>query len=322
MTFALADIESLVPLDNDLDGKVSPGEFAYGKPRLAELAATALTVRFDGTPAKPDGPDLMLDDARNVQMRLSFPGHLKSRLTVEANIIARFAPAHRQLFTIHDANEVQLAERLVSARANSITIELDAPEALRVDPPPTSSCFGFLRMGIAHIWTGYDHLLFLFALLLVTGNFLSSAKIITCFTLAHTITLGLATLDVVQVPSRIVEPLIAASVVYVGVENLLRRGGPKGRWALTFAFGLVHGFGFASVLREMGVSPAHGGVAVPLLSFNLGVELGQVAVAAVVLPVLWRLRTKPVFIQRWVPACSAAVALAGAYWFVERVWRG
>jgi hydrogenase/urease accessory protein HupE len=321
LTFALADIESLIVLDNDLDGKVSPGEFAYGKTKLAELAAAALVVTFDGHSSQPGDPDVELDDTKNVRMRLVFPGRLVSRLTVEVSILGQFSPGHRQLFSILDASGAKLAERLVSSRANSITIELDRPGAAPA-ARPTNAFFGFLKMGVEHIWTGYDHLLFLFALLLVTGNFLSSAKIITCFTLAHSITLALATLNLVQIPSRLVEPLIAASIVYVGVENLLRRDGPKGRWLLTFAFGLVHGFGFASVLKEMGVSSTQGGVAMPLLSFNLGVELGQIAIAVVVLPVIWRLRTKPVFVKRWSPACSALVAMAGGYWFVQRVWLG
>jgi hypothetical protein len=159
----------------------------------------------------------------------------------------------------------------------------------------------------------------LFALLIVTKNFGSSVKIITCFTIAHSITLAVATLSLVQISSRIVEPLIAASIVYVGVENLFRGDDPKGRWLLTFAFGLIHGFGFASVLRELGVGENGSSIAVPLVSFNLGVELGQVVVAALVLPIIWRLRTKPNFVARWVPACSMLVALLGGYWFLQRV---
>jgi hypothetical protein len=129
-----------------------------------------------------------------------------------------------------------------------------------------------------------------------------------------------ATLNLVHIPSRIVEPLIAASIVYVGIENLFRRGDPKGRWLLTFAFGLVHGFGFASVLREMGVGANGGGLVVPLVSFNLGVELGQIAIAAIALPLIWSLRTRPVFVRRWVPAASSMVAVLGSFWFVQRVW--
>ena len=166
----------------------------------------------------------------------------------------------------------------------------------------------------------YDHLLFLFGLLLVAGGFYSALNIITSFTIAHSITPAVATLRVVQIPSRIVEPLIAASIVVVGVENLLRGEIPKSRRLLTFGFGLIHGFGFASALREAGIASSAGGIVLPLFSFNLGVELGQVMVAAVTLPIIWKLRENPIFIARWTPTCSAAVVLLGSFWFVERVW--
>jgi hydrogenase/urease accessory protein HupE len=153
----------------------------------------------------------------------------------------------------------------------------------------------------------------------VCRTFKSIVAIITCFTLAHSTTLALATLDVVNLPGRFTEPAIAATIVFVGLENLFRRGAePPGRWALTFAFGLIHGFGFASVLRELGVGEGGTGIAMPLFTFNAGVEIGQIAIAAVVLPVVWRLRKNEKFVTRGVPALSAAVAAAGLYWFLER----
>jgi len=177
----------------------------------------------------------------------------------------------------------------------------------------------FMMLGAEHIWTGYDHLLFLFGLPVVCTRFRSTVLIISCFTLAHSLTLALATLDIVNLPGRYTEPLIAASIVYVGVENLARRGTePRSRWALTFVFGLIHGFGFASVLRELGVGQDGRGPAMPLFSFNLGVELGQIAIAALALPIIWRLRRNETFLRRGVPALSAAVALAGLYWLLER----
>jgi len=113
--------------------------------------------------------------------------------------------------------------------------------------------------------------------------------------------------------------MIAASIFYVGIENLVRRGAePKGRWALTFAFGLIHGFGFASVLRELGVGSNGHGLAMPLFTFNLGVEIGQVTIAAIVLPIVWQLRKNPAFLRRGVPILSGLVAAAGLYWFLER----
>jgi len=116
-----------------------------------------------------------------------------------------------------------------------------------------------------------------------------------------------------------VEPAIAASIVYVGYENLSRgMTGLRGRWIVTLAFGLIHGLGFASVLREMGVANSGLAAVVPLIGFNGGVEIGQLFVAAIVLPIIFNLRRRPDFIRVGVPACSAAVALAGAYWFLER----
>jgi hydrogenase/urease accessory protein HupE len=115
----------------------------------------------------------------------------------------------------------------------------------------------------------------------------------------------------------VVEPLIAASVVYVGLENIFRQE-PSRRWLLGFGFGLVHGLGFASALREMGVGEGGGGLAVALLSFNLGVEIAQVSIALVVLPAIAKLRALPAARARWVPASSALLALAGAWWLIER----
>jgi hydrogenase/urease accessory protein HupE len=233
--------------------------------------------------------------------------------------LAMLPQGHRQLVTLQNPKGDVLAERLLSANADSITIQMDAKEGKPPEVVATSFA-DFFVMGVKHIWTGYDHLLFLFGLLIVTRNFAASVKIITCFTIAHSITLAVATLSLIQISSRIVEPLIAASIVYVGTENLFRGDDPKGRWLLTFGFGLIHGFGFASVLKELGVGANGSGITVPLVSFNLGVEVGQIAIAALVLPVIWKLRARPVFVRRWVPACSVLVALLGGYWFVQRVW--
>ena len=175
-------------------------------------------------------------------------------------------------------------------------------------------------MGVKHILNGYDHLLFLFSLLVVSRRWVSSLKVITCFTVAHSITLAAATLGLITIPSRVVEPLIAASIVYVGVENLIRGDAPKGRGLLTFVFGLVHGLGFASVLRELGVASSPAGLAMPLLSFNLGVELGQLLIALIAMPLLWQLAQRPKLARRTIVVCSILVTLAGAYWFTQRVW--
>lgn len=179
--------------------------------------------------------------------------------------------------------------------------------------------WGFLELGIEHIWTGYDHLLFLGGLLIVCERLRTLIAVVTSFTVAHSVTLGLAATNTVTIPGRVVEPLIAASILFVGVENILRPGSePKGRWAVAFVFGLVHGFGFADVLRQMGLGVDGRGIALPLFSFNLGVEIGQVSVAAIVLPVVWRLRRNPAFVSRGIPIASGLIALVGLYWLLER----
>ena len=114
--------------------------------------------------------------------------------------------------------------------------------------------------------------------------------------------------------------MIAATIAYVGIENLLCRQAVSHRAMLTFGFGLVHGFGFAGALHDMGVGSNGSAVAIPLLAFNSGVEIGQMMVAAVILPVLWCLKDKPQFNLRWAPACSVCVALASGFWFIQRVW--
>jgi hydrogenase/urease accessory protein HupE len=173
----------------------------------------------------------------------------------------------------------------------------------------------FFLLGVEHILSGYDHLLFLLALLLGGGGFVAMLKIVTAFTLAHSVTLALAVLDVVVMPDRLVEAAIALSIAVVAAENLVRRRAGPPRWVASFVFGLVHGFGFSSALRELGLPRE--GLALALLGFNLGVEAGQALVVALALPLLLGLRR-----TRWewrvVAASSAAILLVGLILLVER----
>ncbi len=180
----------------------------------------------------------------------------------------------------------------------------------------------FVASGIHHIAIGPDHILFLIGLLLPGGRLRRLLAIVTAFTLGHSITLALATLSIVTPPSHIVEPLIALSIVFVGADNLFVGSRERDiRAWVALAFGLVHGFGFASVLRDTGLPSAALGVS--LFAFNLGVEIGQaviVLIAALGLGLLRRHR--PAWSGLVATAGSALVMLAGAYWFVERVLQG
>ncbi|MDJ0705297.1 MAG: HupE/UreJ family protein [Leptolyngbyaceae cyanobacterium MO_188.B28] len=180
--------------------------------------------------------------------------------------------------------------------------------------PRRQQVLSFLKLGAGHIFTGYDHILFLITLLLPGGKLISLLKIVTAFTVAHSLTLSLAALSIVTLPSVLVESLIALSIVYIAVENLWRKQFQH-RWRITFAFGLIHGLGFANILRDLAGSQSNWSLS--LVSFNLGVELGQIAIVLMVflwLQVLQR-RLWGVFLRRGV---SLAMILMGAVWFVER----
>jgi len=177
----------------------------------------------------------------------------------------------------------------------------------------------FLPAGIHHILVGPDHLLFLVGLLLLGGSLRQLAWVVSAFTVAHSLTLSVAALGLVTPPARIVEPAIALSIVYVGVDNLLVKGGRDLRAWMALGFGLLHGFGFASVLREMDLPRRALGWS--LFSFNLGVEIGQLVVVLAVASALAALRARSERAgRRLAVAGSLVVALAGSLWFVQRVF--
>ena len=314
LTFAVGDMDSMFLLDTDGDSKVSQAEFSYAKSKLAELGREAVELTLDGQKLTGSEPALRMDDLNNVEFITRYAAQSGTNLIYRCVALPKLPSGHRQLATVKDAEGKVVGERLLKAEDDTLRIP---PEESAV--PRKQTFIGFLLLGIEHILTGYDHLLFLFALLLVTRQFMSAVKIITCFTIAHSITLAVATFNLLTIPSRIVEPLIAATIIYVAIENIVLRREPKARWALTFFFGLIHGFGFAGILRELGIGRDGSGIAVPLVSFNLGVEIGQIAVAAILLPLIWKFSKNPTFVTRWVPAFSVVIALAGGFWLVQRV---
>lgn len=198
----------------------------------------------------------------------------------------------------------------LSARQREATLLLVATTS-----EPTQGAGSFFLLGVEHIATGYDHLLFVLALVLCGGNLVALLKIITAFTIAHSLTLGAAALDWLTLPSTLVEAVIALSIAYVAFENLMPRYALSRRWLISFLFGLVHGFGFSSVLKEIGLPK--GGELLALLNFNLGVEAGQIVAVLLVLPLLAWLKT-----TRWeqpaVRTVSFAVLLVGLGLFVDR----
>ena len=296
MTCALADLEAAAS--------------ARGAATLESLAGSAVEALLDGSPVAPRLVEVTTRGAEALIL-VRFGTVDGSRLSIRSALLADFPWGHRQRARLRDGDRGWLADRLLDARTDTLEVTLGGPTEA------ASSFPAFLLLGVEHILLGFDHLAFLLCLLLAGGSFATALRVITAFSVAHSITLALAALDLVRVPPAVVEPLIAASIVYVGVENLLRRRLAR-RWPLAFGFGLIHGLGFASALRETGLGAEGWGMVSPLLAFNLGVEAGQVAIAAVVFPVILALQRRPAFTARWVPAVSFLVASLGAYWLVER----
>ena len=300
VSFAASDLEQIERIDSS---------------GLAVVAEKLLNVKGDGRKLALHEFSVKNVDGNSMHFMLEFSNEHEAELQISAPVLADLPRGHKQFFSLRDRENNVLAERMLSAGTNELTIDLR-----RIYPSTGTgeSMFHFLKLGIEHILTGYDHLAFLLALLLAGSSLRSNARIITSFTIAHSLTLAMATFGVVRIPSSVVEPLIAASIVFVGVENLVRRR-LMARWLLTFGFGLIHGLGFASVLQGLGIGAGGFQAAVtPLFSFNLGVEFGQFAVAALVLPLVWKLQRRPSFVLRHVPALSLLIAISGVYWLVVR----
>ena len=314
LSFTPADIEALRVIDTDHNQQISPAEFRASEAALEQLARTAIAIVVDGRAANCEVATVQFDrDSGAIRFELKFLGVSGEHLAMETRLLKSLARGHRQYLVLRDESGHILAEQMLSGSEAKFEFDLQRDREGQVQ-----AFTKFLFLGIEHILTGYDHLAFLFALLLAGSTLREILRIITSFTLAHSISLALATFNILTISPAIVEPLIAVSIVYVGCENLFRRS-LNYRWLLTFGFGLIHGLGFASVLRELNIGKAGGAAIIPLLSFNLGVELGQVAIAAVVLPVIWRLKPRSWFVPRLVPLCSTCVALLGLFWLVVRV---
>lgn len=292
---------------------------AATNPKLLALARHVLSLEANGRPCPLRSVAVAADKNKNIEFTCTYtrpPG--STEITVRSELLPSMPFGHRQAFSAIDMTGREIARSLLSNQTNTARV-IPGETAPAVSHP----FFDFLFLGIRHILTGYDHLLFLFGLLIVCRNWREAALLVTCFTLAHSLTLALSTFGLIELRSRWVESAIAASILYVGVENLLRGASHfRGRWLLTFTFGLVHGLGFASVLREMGIANSGVAAIVPLVAFNSGVEIGQLSVAALLLPLILHFRRNPRFLRMGVPACSALVALAGGCWLVQRAFFG
>jgi hydrogenase/urease accessory protein HupE len=272
----------------------------------------AIALEVDGARLAGAVTGETVDADTGTTLHVVFEATPGTRLAVRSGLPARLTPGHRELLTVRRGGGQVIVSRMLDRTSGETTIDLAATAAGGL------AGADFVALGVRHILGGPDHLLFLAALLLGPGRLRGAVRTVTAFTVAHSVTLSLAVLGLVPAPAAIVEPLIALSIVWVGLENLRRRQAGASRAALTFAFGLVHGLGFATALQELGIG-AGGDAAVPLLAFNAGVEAGQVGVVLLLWGVMRAFDTRPRLRLRVEAGSSLAVAVAGACWFVARV---
>jgi len=331
---ALRDLDFALGLDSNRDGAITWGELREARPRIADYAFTHLTLEAVAQGKRnrcpPQLTQLLVDehvDGHYAVLRFRADcGVRPAELAVRYQLLFEVDPTHRGLLQLVAADREQAD--VLSREAAEVTLSVSAPGRWQQ--------FGaFLVEGIWHILEGYDHIMFLLTLLFpavvrygaggwegrgsLPDATVDVLQVVTAFTLAHSLTLSLAVFGWVHLPARWVECAIALTVL-LGALNNLRPVIVRRRWAVAFAFGLVHGFGFASVLADLGLHGAN--LALSLVGFNTGVEVGQMLVVLAVLPLAFLSRHTRLYRRAFMPAGSAAIALLAGYWLLARLTGG
>lgn len=328
---ALRDLDFALTLDADGNGEITWGEVRARHADIAAYATQRLQVTADDKPCPLEVGAQQIDEHTDgmysvLPLTLQCEVASPTRLAVNYTLFADLDPQHRGLLNLTARGASRSA--VLGPQQATQSFELGEVDRWR-------QFVDYVREGVWHIWIGLDHILFLLSLLLPSvlvwqaaakkwqaadrfgKAFVDVVKVVTAFTLAHSITLSLAALGIVELPSRWVESVIAASIIVAALNNLWPR--VIGRlWMIAFGFGLVHGFGFASVLADLGLP--RDALVLALVGFNVGVELGQLAIVIVFLPLAFALRRTP-FYRRWVVVGgSAVIALLACIWLVERAY--
>lgn len=325
---ALRDLDYAIGLDANLDGNVEWGEVKAKHPEIVAYAFSRLKLVADGKPCPTRVTDHKIDNHSDGTYAVVFFAaecpETPLSLDIDYTLFFDLDKEHKGLLNLQSDGKARSAIFGDSERKQTFQL---------AKPSKWKQFVDYLIEGIWHIWIGLDHILFLLSLLLPAvlvwsadkwlaaskfgGAFIEVLKVVTAFTIAHSITLSLAALGIVQLPTWIAESAIAASVVVAALNNVYPIFHGR-RWVVAFLFGLIHGFGFANVLSELGLPDST--LLIALVGFNLGVEVGQVAIVAVFLPLAFALRETWVYQRLVLVAGSLLIAFVAAAWLVERVF--
>jgi hypothetical protein len=324
---SLRDLEFAVGLDADGDGQITWKEVKNKQVEIVSYAFARLQI-FSGEKLCPiQHQSLLIDhhsDGAYAVLTFKSDCVVQQDLDVKYSLFFDFDTQHKGLVRVQNGSAI--TSGIFAAQENRISFNL-------VHQSFFKQFFNYVEEGIWHIWSGFDHVLFLLSLLLpavffIEGNrykpvasfkptFVHTLSIVTCFTIAHSITLSLAALQIVVLPSRLVESTIAFSVIFAAFNNLWPI--VKSRiWLVAFLFGLIHGFGFASVLMDLGLKENN--LLSCLLGFNLGVEVGQFVIVLIVLPVIFFLRNTRFYRQFFFQLLSSLICFVAFIWLAERMF--
>ncbi len=327
LELAVRDAELAVGLDTNRDGRVDWGEVRAAEPALSLYLQQHLHLAtHDGGCALTAGTLQINErvDGNYIWQPLTVrcPG-IPQQLSIDYRLLDNEDPSHRGLLSLTAFGATQTA--VLGGQRITQSFDLAHPSAWY-------AFVDYLQAGVWHIWSGTDHLLFLLSLLLpavlvrrerrwqavpqALPALMNILKVVTAFTLAHSITLSLAAFDLIRLPGRLTESAIAASIIVAALNNVFPLI-TDARWRVAFAFGLLHGFGFASVLADMGLP--RGARLVSLVGFNLGVEAGQLAVVLAVMPVAYWLRHTTLYRRGIMPWGSTGIAALALVWLVQRL---
>ena len=337
LTFTI-DSLSLIELVEDVDAngneKLGKKELKKAEHHLEELISETLVIDKNNSElsASLEKTEIKeIDNTEFIRFHFTYEGfqpgdtltlmdgfYVDDQATNYINLVSSsyYGEASETVFQGNDRTWTKLITE-VQVPQGSEGVPTDTAQE-NTSPPvdPDYSWIAFFKLGALHILTGYDHLLFLLALLLRKQTLKQYIGIVTAFTIAHSITISLSVLDFINLPSLFVEAAIALSIIYVALENIFRKEITH-RWGLTFAFGLIHGLGFATVLKEMNISSSH--LFVTLLNFNIGIEVVQILLVLCLLPLLrymWKLKHA----HQIVKYGSALIIILGSYWLIERLF--